>query len=58
MADEGARLWPVPCTPSKLVLIGAVPPLLVKTPRSPDGIPKEVFDNLRGAYAANRAAFY
>lgn len=43
---------------AKLVLIGAVPPLLVKTPRSPDGIPKEVFDNLRGAYAANRTAFY
>jgi non-heme chloroperoxidase len=43
---------------AKLVLIGAVPPLMVKTPRSPGGIPVEVFDGLRAQLAANRADFY
>src|SRR5262245_45464122 len=40
---------------AKLVLIGAVPPLLVKTPANPGGIPLEVFDGLRQSLAANRA---
>jgi non-heme chloroperoxidase len=43
---------------AKLVLIGAVPPTLVKTPSWPDGTPLEVFDGLRTALAANRADFY
>jgi non-heme chloroperoxidase len=43
---------------AKLVLIGAVPPLLVKTPNNPAGIPRDVFDGLRAQLAANRAAFY
>jgi non-heme chloroperoxidase len=43
---------------AKLVLIGAVPPLLVKTPANPGGIPRDVFDGLRAQLAANRAAFY
>ncbi len=43
---------------AKLVLIGAVPPLLVKTPANPGGLPIEVFDGLRQALAANRAQFY
>jgi non-heme chloroperoxidase len=43
---------------AKLVLIGAVPPLLVKTPSYPDGTPVEVFDGLRATLAANRADFY
>ena len=43
---------------AKLVLIGAVPPIMVKTPASPGGIPIEVFDELRGALAANRSQFY
>ena len=42
----------------KLVLIGAVPPLMVKTPANPGGLPVEVFDGLRQALAANRAQFY
>jgi non-heme chloroperoxidase len=41
-----------------LVLIGAVPPLLIKTPSYPDGTPVEVFDGLRATFAANRADFY
>jgi non-heme chloroperoxidase len=43
---------------AKLILIGAVPPLLVKTPKNPSGTPIEVFDGLRQILAANRAQFY
>jgi non-heme chloroperoxidase len=40
------------------VLIGAVPPLLLKTPANPGGTPIEVFDGLRTALSAGRAQFY
>jgi non-heme chloroperoxidase len=43
---------------AKAVLISAVPPLMVKTPANPGGLPKEVFDNFQAALAANRAQFY
>jgi non-heme chloroperoxidase len=43
---------------AKLVLIGAVPPIVVKTPANPGGLPIEVFDGLRSALAGNRAQFY
>jgi non-heme chloroperoxidase len=43
---------------AKLVLIGAVPPIMVKAPDNPGGLPVEVFDGLRKALAANRAQFY
>ena len=43
---------------AKAVLMNAVPPLMVKTPANPDGIPKEVFDGLKKQLAANRAQFY
>ncbi|HEX5139122.1 MAG TPA: alpha/beta hydrolase [Planctomycetota bacterium] len=43
---------------AKLVLIGAVPPLMLKTPANPGGLHIEVFDGLRRALAANRAQFY
>lgn len=43
---------------AKLVLIGAVPPIMVKTPANPGGLPVEVFDDLRQQLAANRAEFY
>jgi len=43
---------------AKLVLIGAVPPLMLKTPANPGGLPREVFDGLREQLAANRADFY
>jgi non-heme chloroperoxidase len=43
---------------SKLVLIGAVPPIMVKTSANPGGLPMEVFDGLRKDLAANRAQFY
>ena len=43
---------------AKLVLIGAVPPLMLRTTANPDGLPIEVFDGLRNELAANRAQFY
>src|SRR5712664_1319390 len=43
---------------AKLVLIGAVPPIMVKTPANPGGLPIEVFDGLREQLAASRAQFY
>jgi non-heme chloroperoxidase len=43
---------------AKAVLIGAVPPVMVKSDKNPGGLPVEVFDGLRSALAANRAQFY
>jgi len=43
---------------AKAVLISAVPPLMVKTPKNPGGTPIEAFDGLRKALAANRTQFY
>jgi non-heme chloroperoxidase len=43
---------------AKLVLIGAVPPIMLKTPDNPGGLPIAVFDDLRSRLAANRAQFY
>jgi non-heme chloroperoxidase len=43
---------------AKAVLVGAVPPMLVKGPSNPAGIPVEVFDGMRKAYLANRAQFF
>jgi len=43
---------------AKLVLIGAVPPIMVKTEANPGGLPIEVFDGFRRALAANRSQFY
>jgi len=43
---------------AKLVLIGAVPPIMVKTSNNPGGLPIEVFDDLRRQLAANRSEFY
>lgn len=43
---------------AKAVLVSAVPPLMVKTPANPGGLPIEVFDSFRAGLAANRAQFY
>jgi non-heme chloroperoxidase len=43
---------------AKAVLISSVPPLMVKTPANPGGLPKEVFDGFQAQVAANRAQFY
>jgi non-heme chloroperoxidase len=42
----------------KAVLIGAIPPVMVKSASNPYGTPIEVFDGFRTALAANRAKFY
>jgi non-heme chloroperoxidase len=43
---------------AKLVLIGAVPPLVVKGSANPGGLPMELFDGLRKSLADNRAQLY
>ena len=43
---------------AKAVLIGAIPPVMVKTAANPGGLPREVFDGLRKALAENRAQFF
>jgi non-heme chloroperoxidase len=43
---------------SKAVIIGAVPPVMVKSEKNPGGLPIEVFDGFRAALVANRAQFY
>jgi non-heme chloroperoxidase len=43
---------------AKAVLIGAVPPVMIRKESNPGGLPKEVFDGLREALAANRSQFY
>jgi len=43
---------------AKAVLIGAVPPIMLKTAANPGGLPMEVFDGFRAALTANRAQFY
>jgi non-heme chloroperoxidase len=43
---------------AKAAIISAVPPLMVKTPANPLGLPKSVFDDLQAQLFANRAKFY
>ncbi|MBS8262021.1 alpha/beta hydrolase [Roseibium polysiphoniae] len=43
---------------AKAALLGAIPPLMLKTSANPDGVPQEVFDGLRAGLAANRAQFF
>lgn len=43
---------------AKAILLGAVPPVMVKSDKNPDGVPMEVFDGIREALAANRAQFF
>jgi non-heme chloroperoxidase len=43
---------------SKAVLIGAVPPIMVKTAANPSGLPMEVFDGLRSNVVADRQQFF
>ena len=43
---------------AKAVLIGAVPPIMLKTASNPGGLPLEVFDGFRAALSANRSQFF
>jgi non-heme chloroperoxidase len=43
---------------AKAVLIGAVAPLMLKTPTNPGGLPIEVFDQIRASVVADRSQFF
>jgi non-heme chloroperoxidase len=43
---------------AKAVLISAIPPLMLKTPANPGGLPIEVFDQLRASVQADRSQFF
>ena len=43
---------------AKAVLIGAVPPLMLKTDANPGGLPMEVFDGIRAGVLADRSQFF
>jgi len=40
------------------VLISAVPPIMLKTPQNPGGLPREAFDQIRAAVIADRSQFF
>jgi non-heme chloroperoxidase len=42
----------------RAVLMGAVPPIMLKTAANPGGLPMEVFDGFRAAYLADRSQFF
>jgi non-heme chloroperoxidase len=43
---------------ARAVLLAAVPPLMLQTPANPEGLPMEVFDNLRSGILRDRSQFY
>ena len=43
---------------AKAVLIGAVPPLMLKTDKNPGGLPRKVFDDIRGGVVSDRSKFF
>src|SRR6187549_1035624 len=43
---------------AKVVLVAAVPPIMLKTPANPEGLPMEVFDGLRVGLVKDRSQFY
>ena len=43
---------------AKAVLIAAVPPIMLKSAANPEGLPMEVFDNMRGGMMKDRSQFY
>jgi non-heme chloroperoxidase len=43
---------------ARAVLLGAVPPLMLKTPGNPGGLPLEVFDGIRAGTRNDRSQFY
>ncbi len=43
---------------AKAVLVSAVPPIMVKSAKNPEGLPIEVFDQIRGGTANRRSQFY
>jgi non-heme chloroperoxidase len=43
---------------ARVVLVAAVPPIMLKTPANPEGLPMEVFDGLRAGLVKDRSQFY
>ena len=43
---------------AKVVLMGTVPPIMLKTEANPGGLPMEVFDGFREAFLAARSQFF
>jgi non-heme chloroperoxidase len=43
---------------AKVVLLGAIPPLMLRTEANPEGLPVEVFDGIRAGVAGDRSQFY
>ncbi|WP_406835872.1 alpha/beta fold hydrolase [Streptomyces sp. AHU1] len=43
---------------AKAVLVGAIPPLMLKTPENPEGLPIDVFDEIRKGVETDRSQFY
>lgn len=43
---------------AKAVLVGAIPPLMLKTDANPEGLPRSVFDDLRAGVERDRSQFY
>jgi non-heme chloroperoxidase len=43
---------------AKAVLISAIPPLMLKTPKNPGGLPKQVFDEIRKNVLADRSSYW
>jgi non-heme chloroperoxidase len=43
---------------AKAVLIGAVPPLMLRTDKNPGGLPRKVFDDIRGGVVSDRSKFF
>lgn len=43
---------------SKVILIGAVPPIMLKTANNPDGLPKSVFDQIRKHFHEDRSQYF
>jgi non-heme chloroperoxidase len=43
---------------SKLLMLGAIPPLMLKTESNPEGLPLEVFDGMRKGVLTDGSQFY
>ena len=43
---------------AKAVLVGAVPPIMLKTEANPGGLPIDVFDQIRAGVAGDRSQYY
>jgi len=42
----------------RAVIVSGIPPYLLKTPETPNGVPREVFDQIAAGLTADRAAFF